>query len=145
MTCHDYEQAIVDLARGAADSDTEAGTLVHVGQCERCAARMRQEQGLTAGLRALARMEADPGHAGALEERLLAEFDRVHPGKGRGPWRLRPWVAAAAAIVVVVGLAAAWRTLRSVPPSAGRAVAEQVQDVESEFVAWPGAAALPGV
>lgn len=142
MTCHDYESALVDLSRGVAgDPETDAATRAHLEQCAACAARLRREETLTAGLRALATSTEAPA-AADMEERLLERFDAGRAISARRAVRMQQWFAAAAALVMIAGLAATWRTARSRPDAATtRTLA--TEDEETGFVPWPGAAALP--
>ncbi len=142
MKCHEFASGIVDLARGVAgEPAAEAALREHIADCDECAARLRREERLTAGLRALSRgMEAPD--SGGLEARLLERFDLERESAVRGAVRLDRWYAAAAVLVMVLGLAAAWRTIRA-QPGAGAAPASQAQEDGTAFVPWPGAAALP--
>jgi len=142
MTCHEFESAIVDLARQVPGNPAEeTATRAHLAECAACAARLRREESLTEGLRALAGSVEVPD-AGALEADLLARFDQQRAAVERRTVRSARWLAAAAALVVIVGLAAAWRTARSQPYPEG-AFTVAAQEEVSEFVPWPGAAALP--
>jgi len=142
MTCHEFESAIVDLARQVpANPAEESVTRAHLAECAACAAWLRREESLTEGLRALARSVEVPD-AGALEADLLARFDQQRAAVERRTVRSARWLAVAAALVVIVGLAAAWRTVRS-QPYADDAFTVASQEEASEFVPWPGAAALP--
>jgi hypothetical protein len=204
MSCRDYEDALLDLARGVLASRDEALLRAHLAQCGPCAARLVREKALTSDLRTLAGATADLRPSASMEARLLAEYQRFRPEQAlaapaaamsissgaRGPgWTAwRPWLAAAAAVSIVVGGAAAWRahsvsvrpgalgvqrqtlaTAREAPPAlpAPAADGERFQGFEAaptadgapgrrpaprrlargaaraEFVAWPGARALP--
>lgn len=89
-------------------------------------------------LAALARADAGQRASAATERAVIAAFD-AHHAPTRSQWR--SWSALAAALVLVVGLAAAWRTARTTAEVGGSIGAASYAD--SEFVAWPGAAALP--
>lgn len=141
MNCHDYESAIVDLARGVPhDAADEQAARGHMAECGTCAARLRRETSLSAGLRALAAVTEVPDGA-ALEALMLERFDAEQAGAARNAARSSRWFAAAAAVVSIVGLAAAWRTVTSEPPADAYTVTSQSE--EGEFVPWPGATALP--
>jgi hypothetical protein len=139
MTCHDYDDAIVDAARGLA-TGLEPAARAHAAQCAACAARLDRELALSEALRAMwAAVEAPDGTA--MEAALLARFDAEQAATARSAVRSSRWFGVAAAVVVIVGLAAAWRTVR-IDPERDTAIA--AADIETtDFVPWPGAAALP--
>ena len=141
MKCHEYESAIVDLARGVPRQPAgDAALHGHLEECRECTARLARERALTAGLRGLAASTEIPDGT-ALEARLLVQFDREVVVIADRAGSSQRWFAAAAVLVMVVGLAAAWRTVRSQP--AANDAYTVAEDAPSEFVPWPGAAALP--
>jgi hypothetical protein len=89
-------------------------------------------------LAALGRADARLRSSAAAERAVMAAFD-AHHAPARYQWR--SWSALAAALVLIVGLAAAWRTVRTAADVQPPAAAAAYED--SEFVPWPGAAALP--
>ncbi|HEX6975797.1 MAG TPA: hypothetical protein VF147_15435, partial [Vicinamibacterales bacterium] len=89
-------------------------------------------------LASLAYADSDRRASVAVETAVMAAF-AAHHAPRRSEWR--SWGAIAAALVIVAGLSATWRTLRSDPAAVPPAAA--AQQVESDFVPWPGAAALP--
>jgi hypothetical protein len=102
MNCQRFENIVSELARGqmmAAEQRGEA--LAHSNACEHCAARLRDEEMLTRGLRSLAaQMDhlAAPDH---LEARLLEAF-RTRPGMAPVRHsRPRYWLAAVAAVLLI--------------------------------------------
>src|SRR5436853_7314758 len=104
MNCNDFETKITDLARGgviAAEARDRA--LAHAADCRRCAARLEDEQRLTAGLRAMAATfdrEQMPARA---EAQLLAGFHtttRLAPAAKPVRRRLA-WAAAAATLIAL--------------------------------------------
>jgi hypothetical protein len=120
MNCQDFENLVVDLARGAvADSSLGTGCWAHAANCPRCADRLLAQEKLTAGLDALTtRMGAMPA-AGQFEDRLRSEFRiqfagnreravrppaiRVFPYlKGRS---LSGWAWAGAAAILLLSIA----------------------------------------
>lgn len=130
MNCHQFDEAIVDVARGETPSP---GLQAHLAGCDRCSAHLRQQENLTRGLRALARgVDAVP--APGLEERLILAFREQVEVNTRMPWRTMLG-AAAAVLLVVASLLVASRDFRRAHDRAAAA--------ESEFVPWPGAATLP--
>jgi hypothetical protein len=112
MNCQSFESAVNDLARDQMmDAAVRNRALAHAVACQRCAARLADEQALTAGLRKIgeSRDEA-PAHV----EASLREAFRASVGEKGQPaiaridstrhnWGL--WAAAAAAILVVAFLA----------------------------------------
>jgi hypothetical protein len=112
MSCQTLNEAIVDLARGMEVGEgTAAAIRAHVGHCAACAARFEREEALSAGLRALQASAAGAAPSGALQQRLMDEFDAsqaaTRPATSRGV--SRGWLQAAAAIAIGVGAIAAWR------------------------------------
>jgi hypothetical protein len=96
------------------------------------------DPGEALGQRALATLARADGdrRASVATERALMDAFAAHHASRRNEWR--SWTALAASIVIVVGLAAAWRTVRSDPGPQPVSTASQ-----GEFVPWPGATALP--
>lgn len=120
MNCQRFENVVSELARGqmmAAEQRGEA--LAHSDACESCAARLRDEEMLTRGLRSLAaemdQLEA-PNH---VEAKLLEAF-RSRPGvvavSGRSSSRY--WLAAVAAILLIAisVVALRWKSNQVVNP-----------------------------
>jgi len=111
MNCDQCVQALVDLARGSDAADLEP-VRAHLAGCGACAQRFRDEQQLTAGLRALARATATSAPSEALEGRLLALFDEqvasrepaATAGKGMRAW----WMRAAAVLALTTAGTVAW-------------------------------------
>ena len=141
MSCHDHDDAILDLARGAALAPGgEGAALAHLDDCAACAAKLERERAITRNLRALAAATPGPADPDAMERHLAAEFAAMQavpaatPSRGA---RWPAWLAAAATVIVAVGLTFGWRALQAPPAPAPAAVAT------SEFVLWPGATALP--
>jgi len=120
MNCQSFESTVNDLAR---DQMMEAAArnraLAHAVACERCAARLADEQALTAGLR---KMAESVDEAPASVETSLREAFRVSVATPSEPaiaridssprhWGL--WAAAAAAILVMALLALSVARLRN--------------------------------
>lgn len=104
MNCQRFENVVSELARGqmmAAEQRAEA--LVHHDVCEQCAARLRDEEMLTRGLRALG-AEMEPLAAPVeLENKLLEAFrsrNTVAPIASRRASG-RYWLAAVAAMLLI--------------------------------------------
>jgi hypothetical protein len=141
MNCRDFDTAILDMGRGVPLApETERATLAHLEHCAACRLRLERERTLTSGLRALA--GATPGLAepDRMERRLVERLAALASGAEATPAsasRWGRWLAAAAAVVIVSGLAIGWRMLQAPPaPTDETATA-------TEWVAWPGAAVLP--
>ncbi|MFL6214196.1 MAG: anti-sigma factor family protein [Blastocatellia bacterium] len=108
MNCNDFELKITDLARGyLSEAGARERAIAHAAECRRCAARLRDEQRLTAGLRELAATFADEQMPLQREAQLLAAFRAEHRTASpiKRTRRYLGW--AAAAVIVLVALAAA--------------------------------------
>jgi hypothetical protein len=181
MTCSEFDEVVLEAARGTLDTVSEAAARRHAAGCPPCAARLRRQEALTGALRALAASARDDAPADRIGEQLMHAFARRPHRRG---WRMGRW-AAAAVVVLATGTAAGWVTLgrwgSAVPVTAalpvvrpavlpqtaapGRARAEAAaaapapaqtatagprrrpsrenRDSVIQFVAWPGASALP--
>lgn len=122
MSCHRYEEVLVDLARGASVDAAEAEECrAHVARCRPCAARLRDERGLTAGLQELARSSAGVQATDAVEARLIEAFGaRAAERSGAPGGRTRPatiWRQVAAAGVLICSGAVAWQWVMTPPGS----------------------------
>jgi hypothetical protein len=108
MNCEQFEDQVVDLARGVAGDRDEGGeVLAHAERCVRCAARLEDERAVTSALRTFAARtagaEAPPRIEAALR-RALRE-----PEEAGGPPKTSParaiellLLAVAAAIVAAI-------------------------------------------
>ena len=117
MKCQEFETIVNDLARDQImDLAVRESSLAHARTCTRCAARLADERALTIGLRALAANQETEAAPARVEAALLAVFRNratapVVPSIKKAPttihqsW-LRWAVAAAAAILVLLGLTA---------------------------------------
>src|ERR1044072_5677866 len=99
MNCQRFENIVSELARGqmmAAEQRGEA--LAHSHACEKCAARLRDEEMLTRGLQSLAVQMDHLAAPDQLEANLLEAF-RTRPGVAATRHsRSRYWLAAVAAV-----------------------------------------------
>jgi len=114
MSCHEYQDALLDVARGVgADAVTAAHLRAHLERCPACAATLRTEQQLTADLLALAQAVGRLQAPDAVEGRLVEAFDEMNATRQtavtghrwRAAWR------AAAIVALLAGAAWAWRTV----------------------------------
>jgi len=120
MNCLEFENIVVDLARGAVmDSSLGTRSWAHAANCPRCAERLHEQEKLTAGLETLT-SRTDTMHAPErFEARLRSEFraqfaknevqivrpsiHRVRPSLNR--MSLSRWVWAGAATILLLTLA----------------------------------------
>jgi hypothetical protein len=104
MNCQRFENVVSELARGqimAAEQRGEA--LSHSEACEKCAARLRDEEMLTRGLQSLATDMEPLGAPSDIEARLLEAFRTRHMVRPIASRRSNPhyWVAAVAAMLLI--------------------------------------------
>jgi len=104
MNCQRFENVVSELARGqmmAAEQRGEA--LAHSETCEKCDARLRDEEMLTRGLQSLAADMETLGAPAAVENKLLEAFRNRHVitpiASGRS--NSRYWVVAIAAMLLI--------------------------------------------
>ena len=88
MSCDDYRDAVLDLARDVARAEDAGRVRRHLAACAACAAWFDEQRALTAGLRALAATSAAEHPSEELERRVLAAFVEHqavgHAGRNRG-------------------------------------------------------------
>lgn len=116
MNCQRFEQVVSELARGQMmEAEVRTEALAHSEECERCSARLRDEETLTRGLRMLAgdmeSLEAPP----AIELKLREAFRErriVAPVAVGSSSRSRYWLVAVAAVLLLAMTVAAmwWRS-----------------------------------
>lgn len=139
MNCNDFETKITDLARDQRmDVAARDQAMAHAAGCQHCAARLRDEQKLTAGLRQLAATFSDAQMPERGEAQLLAALRAARTAASEPKrTRQRHWLrwAAAAVIIALMGVAAVrfieWR--KSQPqksPQAGNLVPVPVPNVK---------------
>ena len=154
MSCEDFEDRVVDLARGEERGEAErAEALAHAEECLRCAARLDDERAVTSGLRAFAARtagaEAPPRVEGALLRALRGQES------GEGGAAMAPTSASRAVELLLLAAAAAiLAAIVVVPPrvasfpeltapvagspttgAGGEAAAVAAADENAEFVA----------
>ena len=104
MNCQRFENVVSELARGqmmAAEQRGEA--LAHSERCERCSARLRDEEMLTRGLQSLATEMETLGAPAGVESKLLEAFrnrEVVTPISRRRS-NASYWAAAIAAMLLI--------------------------------------------
>lgn len=104
MNCQDFENNVNDLAREQTmEATIRASALTHGDECEACGQRLKDELALSFRLSSLA-ADMKSGEAPPLDNKLLFAF-RNHQRTanrpiGQGRWRY--WMAAAAAVVLLV-------------------------------------------
>ena len=135
MNCQSFESIVSELAREQTmEASVREDALLHSGECETCALKLEDERLLADGIRALAaemKFAEAPTRVG---EQLLAAF-RIH--KVTAPLshtthRWRYWVGAAAAVLLlVVGLVAMRVRLSSGQAPRQRQIAKQIEKPES--------------
>ena len=135
MNCHSFESIVSELAREQTmEASVRKDALLHSGECETCALKLEDERLLAAGIRALA-AEMEFAEAPArVGEQLLAAF-RIHRDMaplGHTTYRWRYWMGAAAAVLLlVVGLVAIRVRLSSGQEPRQRQIAKQIENPES--------------
>ncbi|HVG36022.1 MAG TPA: hypothetical protein VM911_23415 [Pyrinomonadaceae bacterium] len=101
MNCQDFEKIINDLAREQMMEARERATgLAHAEECQRCAARLRDERALSGGLRSLS-LSAEHLEAPArVEATLLAAFRNPDRAAAVTPTTIQPTTPVAPIIPV---------------------------------------------
>lgn len=111
MNCRNFEVTVSEIARGQIlDARNKADTLSHLEMCKTCTARLADQRALSAGLRAVAKSDAQIEAAGRIESELASAFRQrttaeftstaIAPADKSGKWV--PWSIAAAATILVV-------------------------------------------
>ena len=112
MNCQRFDQVVGELARAQMmEAEVRTEALAHGEDCERCAARLRDEETLTRGLRLLAADMESLDAPSAIELKLREAFRerRVVAPVAVNSSRSRYWlVAVAAALLLVMSVAAMW-------------------------------------
>lgn len=109
MNCNDFETKVTDLGRGQLiNAEARDRAIAHAAVCRRCAARLRDEQRLTAGLREWSATFNDEQMPARGEAQLLAALraERSRATVTKRARRWPGWAAAAAMIIALIALAA---------------------------------------
>jgi hypothetical protein len=140
MNCQRFEQIVSELARGQMmEAEVRTEALAHSEHCERCLARLRDEETLTRGLQLFAADMESLEAPAEIELKLREAFRerRVVAPVAIASSRSRYWlVAVAAVLLLAISVAAMW--WRSETPQ--QRIAEKTPPKQSE-VSGPGAPA----
>jgi len=118
MSCEDFEDDVVDLARGEELGDAErAETLAHAEECLRCAARLDDERAVTSGLRAFAARTAGAEAPPRIEAALLRALRDPQTVERGGATPASP--SRAVVLLLLAAAAAILAAIVVVPPRAG--------------------------
>ena len=104
MNCQRFDSVVSELARGQMMAAGQRGeALAHSETCERCAARLRDEEMLTLGLQSLAAEMETLGAPAAVESKLLEAFRTRHVVTPIASRRSNAsyWAAAIAAMLLI--------------------------------------------
>jgi hypothetical protein len=119
MSCEDFEDDVVDLARGEELADAERDeALAHAEACLRCAARLDDERAVTNGLRAFAARTAGAEAPARVEAALLRA---LRDPEGVGGVAARP--SRSIELLLLAAAAAILAAIVVVPPRDGRLLA----------------------
>jgi hypothetical protein len=134
MNCHDFEKLVLSLARNRLlDATSSEQGLIHTEYCERCAARLAEEQALLARMRAVAVEMAGEEPPARIDAALLAAFRAqtaatTSPTVILAPGRVRHWLSwkfaavAAGILILISAMALFWRSASSRKPQPGELV-----------------------
>jgi hypothetical protein len=115
MNCQRFDLLVSDLARGQMmEADVRGEALAHADACDNCAARLHDEEALTSSLKSLAAEMASLNAPAEIEFRLVDAF-RARAVVARPHQNSRYWLAAVAAMILIVISVIALRS-RTEPP-----------------------------
>jgi hypothetical protein len=118
MSCADFEDDVVDLARDEEPGEAErAEALAHAEECLRCAARLDDERAVTRGLRAFAARTAGAEAPPRIEAALLRALRDPQTLARAGVATASP--SRAAELLLLAAAAAILAAIVVVPPRAG--------------------------
>ena len=120
MNCQKFESIVSDLARNQImEVDARKEALSHSSECDGCSARLRDEEMLTRGFRALVSEMSSLDAPSSVETRLRDAFREprvVVPLRVSRNYR-RYWLTAVAAMLLIVVGVLAMRWSRTEPPA----------------------------
>jgi hypothetical protein len=133
MNCQRFEQVVSELARGQMmEAEVRTEAVGHSEQCERCSARLSDEETLTRGLQLLADDMESLAAPAAIELKLREAFRerRVVAPVAVGSSRSRYWlVAVAAVLLLAISVVGMW--LSSQTPEKSIAETPQPKPIET--------------
>ena len=117
MTCRDFQDQMLEVARRRSAPPVERAVLAHVDACPACLSRLERERAVSASLRTLAAADASLEAGHGLEARLLAAFaaERSAP-RGQTGSSTRRWLPVAAGLLLSSGVAVWWLSGRAAQP-----------------------------
>ena len=139
MNCQKFESIVSELARNQImEVESPGEALAHSGECASCRLRLRNEEILTRGLRALAWETEFASAPNRIEQQLLVAFRErkvLHFAslrKSSSPY----WLAAAAAVLLIVAsvVAVRWRTEKPARPTTGQTAGDTRKNVPEKLV-----------
>jgi hypothetical protein len=143
MRCEDFEDDVVDLARGEELGDAErAEGLAHAGECLRCAARLDDERAVTSGLRAFAARTAGAEAPPRIEAALLRALRDPQTVERGGATTASP--SRAVVLLLLAAAAAILAAIVVVPPRAGSSPERAAPTAVAPTTAAGGEAAAVG-
>ncbi len=145
MNCRDFEEIVIELARGDVES---MSALTHAEECPKCGARLDSERRLTAALRACAVGSGGAEAPQRLENALVQAFRQAGASKvpSRPAVRWPVWASAIAAGVAVFAIALGLQPRHPVPALVPLAAVSQGEVATEYFPLQDGTdlAALEG-
>lgn len=122
MNCQKFEDIVNDIAREQIlDAGVRSEALAHSRECEHCALRLDDESAITLRLRNFAGSFEPVGAPARVETQLLTAFAERSTIKSQPPVMSRPrywpqyWIAAIAALLLVVFTFAVFRSRQAAP------------------------------
>jgi hypothetical protein len=117
MSCQDFEDDVIDLARGEELGDAaRAEALAHAEQCLRCAARLDDERAVTSALRAFTARTAGAEAPPRVEAALLRALRDPQGVEGDGAAATTTSASRAVELLLLAAVAAILAAIVVVPP-----------------------------
>lgn len=119
MNCQTFETILTDLSRNQVmDLSVRDSGLAHTKTCDDCAAKLRDQSSITAGLQQMALLSQSEKASNELEQKLTAAFAQRRvvasaPFERASRRQAIRWFAAAAVLILTIGGAATWRQISS--------------------------------